>query len=245
MIEDRAVERYYDRVWTEKLSLPQYGDLGSRWRSRWTFAADCIAPGSQVLDAGCGDGVFGEMLMRQKGCRVTGLEISGYARERARKRGVEALPCDISEQVFPVPEASFDAVTMLCCLEHIFDPGHALRQASRAIRPGGKVLVTLPNAVQLRFRLAFLRGRLSKDLLHTNDGEGLHIRFFDYARDFDELVASQAPRLRLVEKRAELKNPRAAGPLQRSLLGLGMRLLPNLFAEYSHYVLVKGELPPP
>ncbi len=235
------IEEYYDRVWNRKLSLPQYADLPSRWRSRWTFAADCIAPGSEVLDAGCGDGVFGQMLIRDKCCRVVGLENSGHARERAEERGLEVLRCDISQERFPVAEASFDAVTMLCCLEHIFDPGHALRQAARVTRPGGKVLVTLPNAVQIRFRLDFLRGRLSKDLLHINDGEGLHIRFFDHGRDFSVLVESAAPSLTLVETRAELKNPLARGPLRRSLLGLGMRLRPNLFAEYSHYVLVKAE----
>ncbi len=101
------------------------------------------------------------------------------------------------------------------------------------------MLVTLPNAVQLAFRLDFLRGRLSKDLLHTNDGEGLHIRFFDYARDFDDFVAAEAPELALVEKRAGLKNPYAYGRLRSSLLRLGLALRPNLFAEYSHYVLVK------
>lgn len=233
------IGEYYDGVWARKLSLPQYADPSSRWRGRWEFAAERIATGSVVLDAGCGDGVFGEMLQRDKACRVTGLEISGYARGRARERGLEVQCCDISQDRFPVPESSFDAVTLLCCLEHIFDPGHALRQAALAVKPGGKILVSLPNAVQLRFRLAFLRGRLSPDLLHTNDGEGLHIRFFDHARDFDRLVVEEAPGLRLVEKISGLKNPRARGPLRRSLLALGMRVRPNLLAEYSHFVLMK------
>ncbi len=233
------MEAYYDRVWRQKLSLPHYATLDARWRSRWQFAADCVDPGSTVLDVACGDGVFGQMLSRDKACRVVGLEISSYAGQQAQERGLEVQRCDISEEVFPVAESSFDAASMLCCLEHIFDPGHALRQAARAVKPGGKVLVTLPNAVQLRFRLAFLIGRLSKDLLHTNDGEGLHIRFFNFKRDFDDFARAEAPELELVEKRAELKNPRAHGALGRFLLGLGLRLWPNLFAEYSHYVLVK------
>ena len=237
------IEEYYDRVWRRKLSLPHYADLASRWRSRWRFAADRIEPGSRVLDVACGDGVLGEMLIRDKGCRVVGLEISGYARRKAAERGLEVLRCDISQDPFPVEEGSFDAASLLCCLEHVFDPGHALRQAARAVKPGGEVLVTLPNAVQWRFRWAFLCGRLSKDLLHTNDGEGLHIRFFDHGRDFAALVAAEAPSLRLVERRAELKNPRAHGALQRSLLGLGLRAWPNLFAEYSHYVLRRAAAP--
>lgn len=233
------IAEYYDQVWTRKLALPQYQTLDKRWRSRWDFAVERIAPGERVLDVACGDGVLGEMLIRTKGCTVLGLDVSAYARERAAGRGVTALPCDISEERFPVDAGAFDAATMLCCLEHVFDPGHTLREAARAVRPGGRLLVTLPNAVSLRFRLAFLRGRMSKDFLHTNDGEGLHIRFFNYAEDFDRFVREEAPMLRLSEKVPALKNPRRHGRIGRAALGAGLRLWPNLFAEYTHYTLVR------
>jgi hypothetical protein len=91
--------------------------------------------------------------------------------------------------------------------------------------------------VSLRFRLAMLGGKLSKDLLHQNDGEGLHIRFFGYANDFEHLLALEAPALRLVEKVPALKNPRKHGPFARQVLEGAVRAWPNLFAEYSHYTL--------
>ena len=59
---------YYDRVWTEKLSLPQYQTLDKRWRSRWDYAVERIPERSRVLDVACGDGVLGEMLIRTKSC---------------------------------------------------------------------------------------------------------------------------------------------------------------------------------
>lgn len=239
MTSPRMAE-YYDRVWRKKLSLPQYGTLNARWRSRWDFAVARIADGSRVLDIACGDGVLGEMLIREKRCSVVGLDVSPYARERAEARGVVTHACDIALDRFPVAEGAFDAATMLCCLEHVFDPGHTLREASRAIKADGRLFVTLPNAVSLRFRLDFLRGRLSKDFLHTNDGEGLHIRFFNYARDFEEFVAAEAPGLRLVEKIPALKNPKKPGPLKRRFLQAGLKLWPNLLAEYTHYVLAKA-----
>lgn len=233
------IAEYYDYVWTRKLSLPQYQTLDKRWRSRWDFAVERIAAGERVLDVACGDGVLGEMLIRTKGCSVLGLDVSAYAREMAAKRGVKALHSDISEDRFPVDNDAFDVATMLCCLEHIFDPGHALREAARAVRQGGRLLVTLPNAVSLRFRLGFLRGRLSKDFLHTNDGEGLHIRFFNFAEDFDAYVRAEAPMLRLAEKVPALKNPRRHSRLGRTALAAGVRLWPNLFAEYTHYTLIR------
>ena len=233
------IQEYYDNVWARKLELPQYATLESRWRSRWDFAVHEIVPGSKVLDAACGDGVLGEMLVREKHCEVVGLEISGKARQRAEERGLKVVECDIAEETFPAEENSFDYVTLLCCLEHVFDPGHTLREAGRVLRPGGRVLVTLPNAVQLRFRFDFLRGKLSKDLLHTNDGEGIHVRFFDYNQDFERLVRTEAPQLELVRKIPTLKNPLAYGTVRRALLSSGLRIWPNLFAEYGNYVLVK------
>ena len=179
------------------------------------------------------------MLIRTKACTVVGLDVAPYAREEAARRGIETHACDISEERFPVEDATFDAATMLCCLEHVFDPGHTMREAARAVRPGGRLLVTLPNAVSLRFRLDFLRGRLNKDLLHTNDGEGLHIRFFNYTEDFDRFVAEEVPGLRLTEKVPALKNPRKHGPVGRAIHGIGIKLWPNLFAEYTHYTLVR------
>lgn len=233
------IAEYYDQVWARKLSLPQYQTLDRRWRSRWDFAAERVGAGQRVLDVACGDGVLGEMLIRTKNCTVLGLDVSTYAREMAAKRGVNALPCDISEDRFPVDDDAFDVATMLCCLEHIFDPGHALREAARAVRAGGRLLVTLPNAVSLRFRFDFLRGRLSKDFLHTNDGEGLHIRFFNYAADFDAFIRAEAPMLRLDEKVPALKNPRRHGRFGRAALAGGIKLWPNLFAEYTHYTLLR------
>jgi SAM-dependent methyltransferase len=231
------IREYYDRVWTKKLSLPHYQTLDARWRSRWDFAVERITSGSRVLDIACGDCVLGEMLVRDKGCEVLGLDVSDFAREMAAKRGVKTLACDISQERFPVGDGEFDYATALCCLEHIFDPGHTLREAARVLKPGGRLFVTLPNAVSLRFRLAMLGGRLSKDLLHQNDGEGLHIRFFNYKGDFDRLVAQEAPSLRLVEKVPALKNPRKHGSVARRVLEGAVRVWPNLFAEYSHFTL--------
>ena len=231
------IAEYYDRVWTEKLSLPQYQTLDKRWRSRWDFAVERIADGSRVLDVASGDGVLGEMLMRAKGCKVLGLDVSGYARDMAARRGLESRPCDVSAERFPVDDDAFDFATLLCCLEHVFDPGHTLRETARAVRIGGRLLVTLPNAVSLRYRWDFVRGRLSKDLLHTNDGEGLHIRFFNFDDDFDRFIGEEAPMLRLLEKVPALKNPRRHGRLGRTVLTAGLHVWPNLFAEYTHYTL--------
>ena len=226
---------YYDEVWRTKLSLESYSTLERRWRSRWDFAVERVAPRSRVLDVASGDGVLGQMLQEDKGCRVLGLEISAYAREQAARRGVASLACDISQDPFPAEDGSFDAATLLCCLEHVLDPGHALREAARCVKRGGRLYVTLPNAVTLKHRLSFAAGKLSPDLLHQNDGEGLHLRFFDYARDFDRFVAAQASTLRLVEKLPALKNPRRHGPVGRWLRTRALMAWPNLLAEYSHF----------
>jgi len=233
------MQRYYNQIWSQKLSLPQYATLEKRWRSRWTFALSEIDDGMAVLDAACGDGVFGEMVIKQKQSQVVGLDISNIALAQAAKRGLVTHHCNISTDPFPVKPASFDVVTMLCCLEHIFDPAFALNEAARAVKPGGKVLVTLPNAVHYRFRWDFLRGRLSADLLHTNDGEGLHVQFFNFTDDFDRFVVQNLSQLQLTKKIPTLKNPGKYGIVSSWLQELGLQVRPNLFAEYANFVLVK------
>ncbi|HKP54420.1 MAG TPA: class I SAM-dependent methyltransferase [Chloroflexia bacterium] len=231
---------YYDKEWRIKLERKEYKTLERRWRSRWDFARKHITDNSMVLDAACGDGVLGMFLTQKQQCKVHGLDVSPYAIEIARERGVDAQLCDISGDSFPYSDEHFDAVTMLCCLEHVLDPVHAMREARRVTKVGGIIIVTLPNAVYFWNRLWFLLGKTSPDLLHINPGEGMHIQFFNYTNDFENRVLSQVEGLTTHMKRADLKNPKKYSRLTRGALYLLMKISPNLFAQYTHWILAKG-----
>lgn len=233
--------RYYEQEWKIKLSRPEYATLDARWRSRWDFARLHISPGSKVLDAACGDGVLGKFLIEEQQCEVHGLDVSDYALDISRQRGLTAKFCNISSDRYPYEDGIFDFVTMLCCLEHILDPAHALTEAKRVLKPGGTIIVTLPNAAYFWYRLSFLFGKMSVDLLHINPGEGMHIQFFNYSDEFENRVLSKIDGLRVVLKRPDLKNPKKYSAFTRQLFYLLMKVSPNMFAQYTHWLIRKEQ----
>jgi SAM-dependent methyltransferase len=99
------------------------------------------APGL-VLDVGCGRGDLLAALA-DRGWEVVGLDPSPAAVSAARDRGVEAIEGSI-ESVELEPE-SFDAIVFHHSLEHVTDPIEALRSACAALRPGGLLMVGIPN----------------------------------------------------------------------------------------------------
>lgn len=100
-----------------------------------------VTPGN-LLDVGCGRGDLASHFVRQ-GWRVTGTDISPEACAEASARGVETHLGTLS--TVTLPEGNFDAITFRHVLEHVVDPVADLRRAQAALRPGGQILITLPN----------------------------------------------------------------------------------------------------
>lgn len=103
----------------------------------------------RLLDVGAATGVFVE-LAQGNGWQAEGIEISPAAAASAQAKG---LP--VSEAVIEdvQGEALYDAVTFLDVLEHVPRPKEALRAAHRLLRPGGVVLINVPNAGSLFARV--------------------------------------------------------------------------------------------
>jgi SAM-dependent methyltransferase len=100
-----------------------------------------LSPG-RALDVGCGRGDLGATLIRD-GWRVTGVEPSPDACNEAARRGIDARCGDLSDAG---REAGvYDAAIFRHSLEHLLDPVGDLRRAATALRPGGLLLVTVPN----------------------------------------------------------------------------------------------------
>jgi len=115
-----------------------------RWRGelrRFPLAALAGTPGA-VLDVGCGHGDLGAALLA-RGWAVTGLDPSAQAVENARARGIDARVGTIDDA--GLDGRAFDAVTMMHSLEHVVSPVDDLRAARAALRPGGVLVVVLPN----------------------------------------------------------------------------------------------------
>ena len=66
-----------------------------------------------------------------------------------RKSGpcdIAAVQCDIEKDAWPFPDNTFDTIVCTEVLEHLlFDPMFAANEMSRVLKPGGSVLITVPN----------------------------------------------------------------------------------------------------
>jgi ubiquinone/menaquinone biosynthesis C-methylase UbiE len=105
-----------------------------------------LAPleGKRVLDAGCGDGTY-SLAAAERVARVTGVDLSedmlAAARERSAARGFAVNWKQGSVLALPFPDSSFDlavAVTLLCLVP---DPRGAVRELSRVLVPGGRLVI--------------------------------------------------------------------------------------------------------
>lgn len=103
----------------------------------------------RLLDVGCGKGWF-LAAARDAGWRVVGVEFAPTSAAAARvTHRVDVVPGDFLEVSL---DGEFDVVTMWHVLEHLADPAAAIARAAELLRPGGLLLVSVPNIDSLQAR---------------------------------------------------------------------------------------------
>jgi len=139
-------------------SNPIVAPLRRRWeRGKVRLYRELVGEGPRrILDVGCGDGRFLEIL-RASGApewRLEGVEIDARAAAACEAKGFRARVGRVEELR---DEEGFDAVVMLQLIEHVEDPVAICRRVFELLRPGGHFIVETPNLDGLDYR-AF-RGR--------------------------------------------------------------------------------------
>lgn len=121
-------------------------NFSATWREEWVARKAAEIPGgARVLDAGAGEcryrGYFGHT-------KYSTQDFAGY---EGTPEGLQAeewnygridYVCDITS--IPVPDESFDVVLCTEVLEHVPDPIATLRELTRVLRPGGRLLLSAP-----------------------------------------------------------------------------------------------------
>jgi len=109
-----------------------------------------VAGGARLLDIGCGRGDF-ILACRRKGWTVSGIEQANSLVMRLRETlGIEVVTPD---EITTLPDGAFDFVTLWHVLEHLPEPRESLRQVARLLKPGGRLLVEVPNFGSWQARL--------------------------------------------------------------------------------------------
>ncbi len=115
-------------------------------RQRLSFIAPLVRPPARLLDVGAGRGRF------VAAARAAGYEALGIEPANRPTEGGAAIARAAIEQA-EVEAGSIDVITMWHVLEHLDDPAAALARTAAWLRPGGGLLVGVPNLNSLQARL--------------------------------------------------------------------------------------------
>jgi methionine biosynthesis protein MetW len=167
--------------------------------------ASWIAPGSRVLDLGCGDGVLLDHLQRAKGCSGYGVEIDDTQVLACARRGVDVIQQNIEAGLDMFAGNRFDVVVLSMAIQATQHTERVLREMSQI---GTEGIVSFPNFGHWSHAWSILRGRMpmSREMPYQwYDTPNLHL---STPQDFDDLLSKLGL---AVTRRAFMANSRLVG----------------------------------
>ncbi|WP_249714438.1 methyltransferase domain-containing protein [Rhizomonospora bruguierae] len=104
--------------------------------------AAAVGEGVRVLDVGTGTGTVAALACA-RAAKVTAVDAEPSMLEIARRRASDAETRQAVLPRLPFPDGCFDAVVANFVINHVGDPGAAVREMRRVVRPGGRLAVTI------------------------------------------------------------------------------------------------------
>lgn len=150
---DGPADEIYRTLWQDNVHLGTWepGDTLQQAMARTNeIMADRagITPGATVLDVGCGYGATALYLATERGCRVTGINISEKELDLARERAAaESLDDQVSFRYgdfhdIPFADGSFDVVWSQEAFLHGVQKQTILEECHRVLRPSGRLVIS-------------------------------------------------------------------------------------------------------
>jgi methionine biosynthesis protein MetW len=124
-------------------------------RSDLAVIAQNVAPGSSVLDVGCGDGALMQALRDKRGCDARGLEIDPANVATCVAAGLSVIQGDADRDLAFYPDGAVDYAILSQTLQTTMRPREVLEEL---LRIGRKAFVSFPNFAHWRVRLSLLWG---------------------------------------------------------------------------------------
>jgi ArsR family transcriptional regulator len=144
-VREVLASRAADQNWADSVAgdMERHYSPGRTWEAMARSALPLLEPGD-VLDIASGDGVLAELLAphsRRYVCLDSSTKVVLAASERLRKlRNVEVREGDM--HALPFADEQFDLVVLMHALTYAEHPAQAVLEASRVLRPGGRLLLT-------------------------------------------------------------------------------------------------------
>jgi SAM-dependent methyltransferase len=151
---DNRAEWWHARAEANALAADRGAELDRIWD------ALRLNRDARLLDAGCGSGQWA-IAFAERGARVTGVDLSPemirLARDAANARGfdIEWRTGDVTRLADPL--AVFDAIHARVLFQFLPDVPGALRELRRVLKPGGRLLASIPGALSPIYRASWMR----------------------------------------------------------------------------------------
>ena len=130
---------------------------------------------SSALDIGPGSGVIGKWLQGQGISNISAVEIDAAAREH-----VKPFYKQVADSLERLENQKFDAIILLDVIEHMAEPERFLQSVTEYLKPGGFILISVPNIAHWSVRFQLLFGFFE----YTNRGllDRTHLQLFNRRR---------------------------------------------------------------
>jgi ubiquinone/menaquinone biosynthesis C-methylase UbiE len=100
-----------------------------------------VPPDSYVLDIGCG--YYPQNLINLENKIKKAVGIDKDIPDKTFSSKISFIKADIGEKL-PLPDNEFDCILILAVLEHLEHPEEIIRECYRILRPGGRLIITIP-----------------------------------------------------------------------------------------------------
>lgn len=138
-----------------------------------------IADNSLVLDVGAGSGALGRALKLHKNCRVHGLSYNAAEVSLLHGNYDVAVQVNLEEEPLPetISEHRYDFVVCADVLEHLKNAQAILARLMALLKPGGRLILSVPNVSHASVLVCLLNGRF----VRTHEGllDATHVHFFE------------------------------------------------------------------
>jgi len=125
-------------------------ELKAQYEDKWEFGFICqkmqqLGLSGELLDIGCGDGIFMEMASKQ--FAVAGIDINMGALKAAKlKRNLnDTYPITLKEHINMFPAKKYDIITAFHILEHVGEPAEFITDIKHSLKPQGIAVISIPN----------------------------------------------------------------------------------------------------